>query len=446
MAPNRMNAHWLRLALTGLALGALTVLGGCGGGSGAPNNPFAPPPTTPGPVTILPNAATVFANTPATLTVFGGVPPYFVVSSNTAILPIGASVTNGTIVLLPANVLAPTAVVITATDSVGTKASATVTVNPAPIFNTLTVTPASAACGANSICSGGTATAAVTVTGAGGVGIPNRQVKFDVVAGAFAIESSDPANPLVSTLTVVSDQFGVAHVILQATAGVPTQPALLRATELTTGNQQTAQFTIVQTINGSAVLSVVPSDVTFTGPDTTQCTNNFRADYFIFGGTPPYQVHTTTAGVILVNVPVLVSGGSFGAVTNPPPCVDPEVISIVDAAGLQTTVTLHNLVGKTPPTPPAPPPALVLSPLSYNQAGCTSATQFTFLVTGGTTPFNASTTAPAGAPNPAFMPSSPATFTVNWTGAVSTPGTAFVIVVDSNVTQQTATAQITCTP
>jgi hypothetical protein len=194
------------------------------------------------------------------------------------------------------------------------------------------------------------------------------------------------------------------------------------------------------------VLSVVPSDVTFTGPDTTQCTNNFRADYFIFGGTPPYQVHTTTAGVILVNVPVLVSGGSFGAVTNPPPCVDPEVISIVDAAGLQTTVTLHNLVGKTPPTPPAPPPALVLSPLSYNQAGCTSATQFTFLVTGGTTPFNASTTAPAGAPNPAFMPSSPATFTVNWTGAVSTPGTAFVIVVDSNVTQQTATAQITCTP
>ena len=448
MAPNRINARWLRFICALLAFATLAVLGGCGGGSGAPNNPFAPPPTTPGPLSILPSAATVFSNTPATLTVVGGVPPYFVVSSNTAILPLGASVTNGTIVLLPANVLADTAVLITAQDSAGTKATATVTVRPAPIFNSLTVTPASAACGANSICSGGTATAKVTVTGVGGVGIPNRQVRFDVVSGAFAIQSNDPAHPFVSTLTVVSDQFGVAQVIIQAIAGVPTQPALLRATELTTGNQQTAQFTIVQTINGSAVLSVVPSDVTFIGADTTQCTNNFRADYYIFGGTPPYQVHATTAGVILINVPVLVAGGFFTAITNPPPCVDPEVFSIVDAAGLQTTATLHNLVGTTPPTPPTPPPALVLSPSTYAQTNCTSATQFTFLVTGGTPPYNASTTPPAGAPSAFTPPSgSPATFTVNWTGGpASNPGTAFVIVVDSNIQQQTATAQIICSP
>src|SRR6266581_7126261 len=277
MAPNRLNPHFLSIVLTYVALGVLAILGGCGGGSGAPNNPFAPPPTTPGPLSILPSAPTVFANTPAILTITGGVPPYFVVSSNSAILPVGASVTNGTIVLLPADVLADTAVVITAQDSAGTKATATVTVKPAPIFNALTITPASAACGTNTICSGQTATAKVTVTGAGGVGLPNRQVRFDVVTGAFAIQSNDPANPLVSTLTVVSDQFGGARVIIQATPGAPTQPALLRATELTTGNQQTAQFTIVQTINGSAVLSVVPSDVTFVGADTTQCTNNFRA-------------------------------------------------------------------------------------------------------------------------------------------------------------------------
>jgi hypothetical protein len=446
MAPNRINARWLRFISALLAFATLAVLGGCGGGSGAPNNPFKPPPPVPGPLSILPSSATVFSNMPATLTITGGVPPYFVVSSNTAILPVGASVTNGTIVLLPANVLADTAVLITVQDSAGTRATATVTVRPAPIFNTLTITPASAACGANSICSGGTATARVTVTGAGGVGIPNRQVRFEVVSGAFAILSNDPANPLVSTLTVVSDQFGVAQVIIQATAGVPTQPALLRATELTTGNQQTAQFTIVQTINGSAVLSVVPSDVTFIGADTTQCTNNFRADYFIFGGTPPYQVHTTTAGVILTNVPVLVAGGFFTAITNPPPCVDPEVFSIVDAAGLQTTATLHNLVGTTPPTPPTPPPALVLSPSSYTQTGCTAATQFTFLITGGTPPFNASvsSTPPLTTPSPQTLNSAPGTFTVNWSGPSNT--TAFVIVVDSNIQQQTATAQVTCSP
>src|SRR2546427_2860803 len=110
MAPNRLNPHWLQVALATVALGVLAILGGCGGGSGAPNNPFAPPPAVPGPLSILPSSATVYSNTPATLTISGGVPPYFVVSSNTLILPLGASATNGTIVLLPANVLAETAV------------------------------------------------------------------------------------------------------------------------------------------------------------------------------------------------------------------------------------------------------------------------------------------------------------------------------------------------
>src|SRR5205814_1479877 len=131
-----------------------------------------------------PAAPTVCSHPPATLTMPGGVPPYAVFSSNTAVLPIGASITSGTIVLLPGNVLADTVVAITAQDSAGTKVSTNVTVKPAPIFNTLTVTPASAACGTNAVCSGQTATAKVIVTGAGGVGLPNRQVRFDVVAGA----------------------------------------------------------------------------------------------------------------------------------------------------------------------------------------------------------------------------------------------------------------------
>src|SRR2546426_608083 len=148
MAPTRIDARWLRFTLASLALAALAVLGGCGGGSGAPNNPFKPPPPVPGPLSILPSTATVYSNTPAILTITGGVPPYFVVSSNTAILPVAVSVTNGTIVLLPANVLADTAVLITPQDSAGTQTTATGTVQPAAVFHTLTITPASAACGA----------------------------------------------------------------------------------------------------------------------------------------------------------------------------------------------------------------------------------------------------------------------------------------------------------
>ncbi len=452
MAPNHINARWLPSISTLFALAALAFLGGCGGGSGAPNNPFAPPPPVPGPLSILPSAATVYSNMPATLTISGGVPPYFVVSSNTAILPVGASVTNGTIVLLPANVVADTAVLITVQDSASNKTTATVTVKPAPIFNTLTVTPASAACGANTICSGQTATAKVTVTGIGGVGIPNRQVRFDVVSGAFAIESNDPANPFVSTLTVVSDQFGVAQVIIQANANAPTQPALLRATELTTGNQQTAQFTIVQTINGAAVLSVVPSTVTITGPFTDTCSSGFRVDYYIYGGTPPYTVVSTfPSAVTLVNSTVLGPGLPFTVFTNST-CVNPLVFSIRDSAGLQTTATLFNLPGTTAP-PTAPPPALDASPGNQTVIACGGKT-ISELITGGSASYSVSAATVNGVtPTVTNSDGSALPLTspgyVNITGMVSPLVGSLVysfLVSDSSTPQQTASFKITCTP
>jgi hypothetical protein len=442
MAPNCLTARWLRPILALFALVGMALLAGCGGGSGAPNNPYAPPPPTPGPVVILPGVSTVYSGTPASLEITGGVPPYTVASSNSSILPVAQANTTGTIVLVAGNVTSDTAVTLTVQDSIGQTGLAGVTVKAAPIFNTLTVTPASTSCGANSLCSGQSATAKVTVTGPGGAGIPSRQVRYDVVSGAYGIKSNDPANPFVSTLTVVSDQFGVAQVILQAVAGVATQPALLRATELTSGEQQTAQFTIVQTVNGAAVLSIVPTDITFFGVDTTQCSNNFRGDYYIFGGSPPYQVFATPpGGVALASVPVTMEGGFFSVISNGSQCVNPETLLIVDAQGLQTTATFHNLPGTTPPTPPTPPPALVIAPTSYALTGCTSATTFTFLVTGGTPPYNASSSGlPAGTPSPSFL-NATGTFVVSWAGGT---GTAFVIIVDSSVQQQTATAQITC--
>jgi hypothetical protein len=442
MAPIRLNAYLSRLVLTALALMGLALLGGCGGGSGAPNNPFAPPPTTPGALSILPASPTVFANTPTTLTITGGVPPYAVFSANTAVLPLGASVSNGTIVLLPANVAADTVVAITVQDSAGTKTTTNVTVKAAPIFNTLTVTPASAACGTNTVCSGQTATAAVTVTGAGGVGLPNRQVKFDVVTGAFAILSNDPANPLVSTLTVVSDQFGVAQVIIQANSGAPTQPALLRATELTTGDQQTAQFTIVQTINGSTVLSVVPSTATITGPDTATCSSGVRVDYFIYGGTPPYRVTASFPTMVtLVNPIVNASGQPFTAITNGS-CVDPLTFSIVDATGLQTTATLNNNPGTS--APPTIIETLQAFPSQQTVSPCTGLT-FSELIFGGTPPYSITAALPPGGLT-----------TVPTITAPSTQGDALIsnlltgvgkytfFVADSGTPQQTTSFSITC--
>ncbi len=115
-------------------------------------------------------------------------------------------------------------------------------------------------------------------------------------------------------------------------------------------------------------MSVVPADAIITSATAT-CSSGFRVDYFIYGGTPPYHVTSTFPdAVTLVNSTVAASGGSFEAVTNGQ-CVDPLVFSIVDAAGLQTTATLHNKPtagGGGSTTPPAP---IVVTPPSVTVAG-----------------------------------------------------------------------------
>jgi len=439
MVAFRIDAGWLKPVFAVFALAGFTALSGCGGGSGAPNNPFAPPPVQPGPLVVLPGVADVYSGTPSTLSVSGGTAPYRAFSSNSAILPVTQSVSGNTIVLLAGNVPADTTVPVTITvqDAAGLSATSAITVHPAPLLGAgLTITPATptgGACGgAGTICSGSTAIAAVQVSGVGGAGISGRQVRFDVVSGDFAIETGNPAQPLASTLTVASDQNGRAQVVLLASVSATTQVALVRATDLTTNNQVTGQFIIVQNVNGAAVLSVVPTDHTITGPDTNTCSAGVRVDYYIYGGTPPYRVTSTVPGAAsIVNSPVNVAGGAFGVITNGT-CVDPLVISILDATGVQTTATLHNLVGTAAP----PPTSLVITPGNYGTTAapvpCTGRT-FNFLVTGGTTPYSSIVT-----------PSGTATVTGN-TIAVSglAPAADYTVIV-GDAAGQTMQASVHC--
>src|ERR1022692_1468225 len=446
MASNVLNNKWLRPVLALCALAGLVALGGCGGGSGAPNNPFAPVPPVPGPLFLLPPTDVVYSQTAATLQISGGAAPYQAFSSNPTVLPVSQNVTAGVVVLIPGVVAAATAVIVTVQDAIGQTATAAVTVSPAPLFNTLTIVPSRTACGTNAVCSGDTATATVQVTGPGGAGIPNRQVQFDVISGQFAIQTTNPATPLVSTLTVVSDADGNARVILQAGVNVPTQPAQIRATDLTTGNSVTASFTIVQQTDGSAILSVIPSTVTILGSDTAHCSFGFRIDYFIYGGTPPYHISSTFPdGVTLVNSTVNFSGGSFEAITNGT-CVNPLVFTIVDAIGRQVTAQLINSPGTTPVTPPAPAPALVITPTSVSATSCSGKT-FSFVITGGTPSYNVSAVVNPGpsaaTATPPVVPNSGGTVLISGIPAGTT--TTSVVVVDQSTPQKSVTATISCT-
>jgi len=442
MASNVLNNKWLRPVLALCALAGLLALGGCGGGSGAPNNPFAPVPPAPGPLFLLPPTDVVYSQTAATLQISGGAAPYSAFSSNPTVLPVSQNVTAGVVVLIPGIVAADTAVIITVQDAIGQTATTAVTVRPAPLFNSLTIVPARTACGTNAICSGDTATATAQVTGPGGAGIPNRQVLFEVISGQFAIQTGNPATPLVASQTVISDANGNARVILQAGVNVPTQPAQLRATDITTGNAVTAAFTIVQQTDGSAILSVVPPTATITGPDKNTCSSGFRVDYFIYGGTPPYTVSSTFPNAItLVNSTVGFSGGSFEAITNGT-CVKPLVFTIVDAIGRQTTAQLTNDIGTATPVVPTGPIQITPPTVAVSGAGSCTGRSFGFTITGGTPPFSVASPDGLVAPNP--VPTSPGTFTV--TGFVDGPPTHVhtIFVGDTSVPQKSASATVTC--
>ena len=155
-------------------------------------------------------------------------------------------------------------------------------------------------------------------------------------------------------------------------------------------------FTIVQNTDGSAIMTIVPSDATIKGAFKGVCSTGFATDYYIYGGTPPYRVTSTFPNsIILVNSVVNTNGGFFRAITNGS-CVDPLTFSILDATGRQTTATLHNVEG-TEDVPVVTPAALAVAPASYTDAACTGKT-FTFVVFGGTPPYNVSPTSGTASP------------------------------------------------
>lgn len=446
---------WLRPAVTLLATVAVLSLSACGGGSGAPNNPFAPVAPTPGPLVVVPAEATAFAGTPLILSITGGTPPYQAFSGNPAALPVPAVVSGNTLTLLANNVDAAQAANVTIRDATGQTAISEITVRPAVLLPaTLAITPNSAPCGGGDVCSGQTSVASIRVTGPGGSALAGRQVRFDVVQGQFSLATTNPGSPLASTQTVVSDANGEARVIISVPANTPTQIGLLRATEIATGSQVTAQFVIAQVTSGEGVLSVAPSGATtINGPSQGVCSSGVRVSYYIFGGTPPYRIVTNFPdAVTLVGTPVTTNGGGFQIVTNGT-CFTGLTFAITDATGRTLTTgvpTVDNSPGtQAPPTPPTPVTPLQVSAPGAGSAAsplnCGPGVTVPIVIT-GVPPFSAASPQTILlAPNPVSR--SPGTLNVSGLTNPADPAATNVFSVtigDSNSPQQLATVQIFC--
>jgi hypothetical protein len=441
---------WLRPASTVAALAAMLVLTACGGGSGAPNNPYAPQPPAPLALSVIPAEAIAYAGTPLVLAITGGTAPYQAISANPAALPVPTNVTGDTLTLLANNVDSEQPANVTIRDAVGAAVTASITVRPSVLLPaSLTIVRNGAPCPGGDLCSGQTGSATVRVTGPAGVPLAGRQVRFEVVQGQFALQTTDPASPLASTQTVASDANGEARVIVAVPPTTATQIGLLRATELATGSQVTAQFVIAQVTSGEGVLSIAPTGkTTITGADKLTCSSGVRVSHYIFGGTPPYRVVVNFPDVVtLVGSPVTQNGGGFDVITRGA-CFEGLSFAITDATGrtLSGAATVDNVPGsEEPATPPEPVADLQVTPSTFgSSAAPLSCAGRTFAVTvTGKNSFSAASsnattilTWTAPAPN-----SSPAQLLVS---NVPAGGSTTIRIGDSNTPQQIKSVTIYC--
>ncbi len=352
-------------------------------------------------LSALPSSITVYHNNPALIAASGGLPPYRIVSSNPAIIPTSAWSQSGDFLILARNVASDLTVSLALQDSSGQSAEVSVLVKPAPLLNVFTITPVSASpgvgCG-SAVCSGQDGTASVTLRSFEGAPIAGRQVRFDVVQGQYLFYSDNPAQPLISSYTATSDQNGLAVVRFKADVNAVTGAALIRATDLLTGNQVNGSFVIAQFTDGTGTLSIVPNEAKIEMYYNDECSTGVPVTYYVFGGTPPYRVVVSFPdSLFLEGSPVQTNGGGF-TVTTRGICLDPANLIVTDATARTLTALLRNKPGtEERPATPAPYLPVVVTPEAPITAPITllCTNSVSFVISGGyTSTYVASSTSP----------------------------------------------------
>jgi hypothetical protein len=378
---------WFGSALRAGLVAVVAVLASC---SGAVSGPAV----STGPIVISPSNAVLYSGLPTTFTVTGGNGTYIVTSSDQNVLPVADVTTSNAFFVVPNDVGADTPVTLTVRDNSGSaQATASVTVRGRTISNVVTITPSAGqatSCGA-SLCAGGDAEVKVTLAQLG-VPLAGRTVQFDVLTGSLNIIASDFAGTevLTKSATATTDSSGTARIRVRAGTDAGAQTALLNITDRSSGYVQSASISIAP--SASTTLTVLPTSIQFTGPNSTTCANNVSADVIVVGGRPPYQV-TKPAG-FNINPTVLTTSGGHITVTATGQCARTgtttgtttvsdagQVMSIVDTLGANASVTIHN-----DPAPATTGGTFTVAPtavsLSCNQSAFIS-------IVGGTPPYYA---------------------------------------------------------
>ena len=364
----KMNRMFQQGAALLLSACCSVFLGSCG--SGAVSAPPPPDPSAGTALAVSPSTVNLFADLPTTFTVTGGRLAYTAFSSNSAVVPVAATIVGSTFSVVPNPVTADTDVDITVRDAANTSVTAKATVKPSALLNQITFTPfgpTGTGCGSNTVCSGGDAQIVVKAV-LNGVVLRNRSIRFDVFQGSFQLVTPG-SGVLVNSLFINTDEQGEAVARITANVGAITQVATIQTTDVTSGLARRYNFTIVQQVSGAGILSSLPSTATtITGTKGApgaegNCPIGATVDYYIYGGTPPYNVASPQVAVATVAPSsVGTSGGKFTAqVTG---CGKLAFI-VTDASGRTVeTSTLETLKGPNGNTVTTSTAALAVTPTS----------------------------------------------------------------------------------
>lgn len=357
------------LAKRGLTVALLgstaALLASCGGGGATPSV------TLTGPLGMLPDSGSLYANVPVTFTVSGGKPPYQVVSNEQTVMPLNLQPLVGNTFTIAPNqpgVFDPSTdplavpartMIISIRDSLGEQKANTYKVLQSYLtgyslsISTFTTCAVAAAGGTGPVACAGAESLLELQPSSNGLYYANKVMRFTALYGGFAF-ITDSTGITGPTVQVTADSIGHLSARIRATPNTPTQYASFRLTDVGTGNYRDFVFVIVNANGSNTALSVLPSAIALQGPTTAVCGNG-QSNIVVFGGQPPYTA-TSTSNSIVVSPQILTrSGDSFSVQIFPPAstnCLTGQKVIITDGAGAVTSVDVTTTVGTTPPLLP----------------------------------------------------------------------------------------------
>ncbi len=348
-----------------LALAAGLFLASCGGGGAAGN------PNVTGALTISPATGTLYAGLPYTFQLLGGRKPYFITSSEAALLPVPSSVDGNSFEVvagnpgvidpnLPVGSLPVKTVTIAVRSGDGLTASAVVQVgqnfltgygiNFQPVICPIQGVPTGA-----QACAGGESAVTFSATFAGNLG-GDRTFQLQAIKGnfQFALQQSGVVGNTPCTqcsLTTVSDHSGTVTAVIQVPANTPTQVAVIRIIDQATGVYDDHAF-VINGPPGNGTLTPIPTDIKFTGNQTTDCGGGVGS-FIVTGGVPPFTAVSSSSRVALSSTTSNANPGQFTVTVaaSSLPCAS-GTIAITDTIGNTGQVTVESVPGTiVPPTP-----------------------------------------------------------------------------------------------